>query len=99
MGVALSLTESQTLTALRSFLLGVLPSGIEVVDGLDNRVPEPVGPDFVTMTPMLRDRIETNTDTYSDCAFTGVISGATLTVTGISLGSIAVGATVFGATV
>lgn len=96
MGISLSLTESQTLTALRSFLLAILPAGIEVVDGQDNRVAEPVGPDFVEMTPMFRERIETNTATYSDCAFIGSISGATLTVTNVSLGVIALGNSVFG---
>lgn len=96
MSVSLSLSESQTLTALRSFLLAVLPSGIEVVDGQDNRVAEPVGPDFVEMTPISRERIETNVNTYSDAAFTGAISGNTLTVTNISLGTIAVGAQLLG---
>jgi hypothetical protein len=96
MSIALSLTESQTLTALRTFLLAVLATGTEVVRGLDNRVPEPEGVNFVTMTPILRNRIGTNVDTYSDCAFTGSITGATLTVTNMSLGTIAVGATLFG---
>lgn len=66
MSAALSLSESQTLTALRSFLLGILPAGTEVVRGQDNRVPEPQGDDFVTMTPVLRERLETNVDTYTD---------------------------------
>lgn len=95
--MALSLTESQTLTALRSFLAPLMPPGMEIVRGQDNRVPEPVGPDFIVMTPVLRDRLGTNVDTYQDCAFTGSISGATLTVTAMSLGTIAVGATLFGA--
>jgi hypothetical protein len=60
----LSLTESQTLTALRSFLLAVLPAGVEVVRGLDNRVPEPAGANFVVMTPIMRERLETNVDRY-----------------------------------
>jgi hypothetical protein len=62
----ISLTESQTLTALRSFLLAVLPTGTEVVKGQDNRVPEPAGSNFIVMTPTLQSRIETNTDSYSD---------------------------------
>lgn len=96
MSASLSLTESQTLTALRTFLASILPAGIEIVRGLDNRVPEPVGPNFVTMTPILRNRIGTNIDTYSDCALTGSITGSTLTVTEMSLGTITVGATLFG---
>lgn len=62
----LSLTEDQAMTALRSFLLAVVPAGVEVVRGLDNRVPEPAGTDFVTMTPILRERLATNTTAYSD---------------------------------
>lgn len=96
MSIALSITESQTLTALRSFLIAVLPSGTEVVKAQDNRVPEPQGANFVTMTPLFRERIETNVDTYADTAFTGSIAGTTLTVTAMSLGTIAVGAQLLG---
>lgn len=66
MSATLSLTESQTLTALRTFLTGLLPAGVEVVRGQTNRVPEPAGADFVVMTPILRQRLATNTDTYTD---------------------------------
>jgi hypothetical protein len=96
MSVALSLTEAQIFTALRSFLLSVLPAGIEVIKAQDNRVPEPAGANFVTMTPILRERLETNVDTYSDTAFTGSIAGSTLTVTNISLGAITAGAQLLG---
>lgn len=96
MSASLSLTESQTLAALRSYLLAVMPAGMEIVRGQDNRVSEPIGPDFIVMTPVLRYRLGTNVDTYQDCAFTGSISGTTLTVTVMSLGTIAVGATLFG---
>jgi hypothetical protein len=91
MSVTLSFTESQTFAALRSFLLSILPGGIEVVRGQDNRVPEPEGNDFVVMTPILRERLETNVDTYADTAFIGSISGGTLTVASVSLGAIAAG--------
>lgn len=57
---ALSLTEDDVFVALQSFLLAILPTGIEVVRGQDNRVPEPKGVDFVTMTPILRERLATN---------------------------------------
>lgn len=63
---ALSLTESQALTALRAFLLTVLPEGVEVTRGLDNLVPEPIGADFVVMTPVLRERLSTNVTIYRD---------------------------------
>jgi hypothetical protein len=97
MSISLSLTESQTLTALRSFLLSILPTGIEVVRGQDNRVPEPVGPDFVTMTPTLRGRLETNVDAYADAVFTGSIAGNTLTIATVGYGSLSVGSTLLGA--
>ncbi|MFM0141736.1 phage neck terminator protein [Paraburkholderia sp. RL18-085-BIA-A] len=96
MSATLSLTESQTLTALRSFLLSVLPAGTEVVKGQDNRVSEPVGPNFVTMTPLLKSRLSTNVNTAQDCAFNGAISGNTLTVSSMILGAIALNATLFG---
>lgn len=66
MSATLSLTESQTLIALRAFLLDVLPSGVSVVKGQVNRVAEPAGSDFVVMTPILRSRIETNVTSYLD---------------------------------
>lgn len=97
MSVSLSITEVQTLTALRTFLLSVLPSGVEVIRGQDNRVPEPQGANFVEMTPVLRSRLGTNVDTFQDCAFTASISGSTMTVTAMNLGAISIGATVFGA--
>ena len=66
MSATLTLTESQTFTALRAFLLGVLPAGVEVIRGQDNRVPEPKGADFVLMTPTLRERLETNITSVLD---------------------------------
>jgi hypothetical protein len=62
----LSLTEAQTLTALRAFLVAVLPAGVEVVKGQDNKVAEPTGPDFVVMTPILQERLSTNIVTFVD---------------------------------
>jgi len=62
----ISLTDATVFTVLRSFLLSVLPANVEVVRGLVNRVPEPIGADFVVMTPILRQRLETNTDGYSN---------------------------------
>jgi hypothetical protein len=62
----IDLTETQTIKALGDFLTTVLPAGTAVVRGQVNRVPEVKGPDFVVMTPILRERLATNTDTYSD---------------------------------
>lgn len=96
MNIQISITQSQTLAAVRAFLLGALPAGIEVVRGQDNRVPEPTGPDFVVMTPTLRGRLSTNVDEYDDAAFTGLIDGTILTVSDVQIGQIVVGRTLFG---
>lgn len=76
MAITLNLTKSDVLTSLRSFLLAILPSGIEVVRGLDNRVPEPdssddpAGTDFVTMTPIMQTRQSTTNQSYFDSGST-----------------------------
>jgi hypothetical protein len=66
MSVMISLTDTQIFTALRAFLLAILPSGVDVIRSQVNRVPEPKAPDFVLMTETLRERLETNITTYSD---------------------------------
>lgn len=66
MSVTLTLTDFQIFTALRSFLLAVLPVGTEVMRTQENRVAEPNGPDFVMMTSSLRTRLETNIVTFVD---------------------------------
>ena len=83
-------------TALRTFLLAILPDGIEVVTGQDNRVPEPDVDNFVVMWPIRRTRLDTNNDEFADVVFTADIAGSILTVTAIAHGRIEVGATVFG---
>lgn len=60
------------LAALRSVLLSLIGSGTEVIEGEINRVPEPVGPDFVVMIPITRERLSTNVDTYADIPDAGV---------------------------
>lgn len=47
-----SLTLTDVYTALRAFLVGILPSGTEIVQGQANRVPMPQQADFVVMTPV-----------------------------------------------
>jgi hypothetical protein len=63
-------TQSGVLTALRAFLRSILPTGVEVIQAQDNRVPEPKGDDFVTMTPILQGRLSTNVHTYDVAAGT-----------------------------
>lgn len=96
MTIPVSPTQAQINTALRAFLISILPTGVEVILGQQNRVPEPRANNFVVFTPILRDRLETNVDTYADCLFTGSISGTTLTVTAVEFGTIVVGRALFG---
>jgi hypothetical protein len=99
MTISVSITESQVIAAIRSFLLTFLPTGTEVIRGEVNRVPEPATPNFVIMWPLRRTRLETNVDSYSDIAFIGAISGSTLTVTTPEIGTIAIGNSLFGVNV
>lgn len=96
MTIALAPTQQAVLKALGAVLTGMLPSGIPIFVGQSNRVPEPKTSDFVIMTPVRRERIETNVDSGADVCFTGSIAGTTLTVSAIPLGAIAAGATLFG---
>lgn len=89
-------TQSAAMNALRTFLLAALPTGVEVISGLINRVPEPRQGTFVVMTPLRFTRLSTNVDTAEDVKFTGSIAGAVLDVTDVSFGEVKVGATVFG---
>ena len=99
MTIAPAPTQSNVMTALRTFLIAILPPGVAVIQGQQNRVPEPEGADFVVMTPILKERLETNSWSWADVAFTGSISGTTLTVTAVDFGTILVGASLFGANV
>lgn len=47
-------TEDQMMTALRGFLVDIVPAGVEVFQGQANRVPEPAGENFVMFTPRRR---------------------------------------------
>lgn len=96
MAAALSQTEYDALVALRSFLLSILPQGVEVIRSEINRVAEPDSADFVVMTPILRERLSTNVQSYADVILTGSIAGSTLTVTAINLNDLAVGQSLFG---
>jgi hypothetical protein len=60
-----SVTQTQIQTLLRAYLLGILPSGIEVVIGQENRVSEPDADNFVIMWPTLRKRLATTLVTWN----------------------------------
>jgi len=64
---SLDLTETIAFTALRGLLLTMVAGAaapVAVVQGDINRVPEPVGSDFIVMWPLFRVRLGTNVDTY-----------------------------------
>ena len=64
MSATISITQSQLQTALRSFLLGLLGSSWQVIEGQDNRAPMPVG-NFVVMTSMTAGYIATPEESWS----------------------------------
>lgn len=73
-----------------------MSTGVEIVQAQTNRVPPPVGSDYVVMNATRNAWLATNLDTYADAAFTGSIAGTVLTVSDATLGEVIVGATVFG---
>lgn len=97
MTVAVTPSQSDIQTALRAFLLAVLPDGTDVVQTQDNRVPQPNVVDFVTMTPLRRGRLSTNVDRYADAAYAASIAGDLMTVTAVAIGPIKVDRALFGA--
>jgi hypothetical protein len=94
--IVVSPNQSAIQTQLRAFLLQILPAGVEVISAQVNRVPEPEGDDFVIMTPLLRTRLATNEDEFSDALFTASITSNILDVTVVTLGSLIVGSPIFG---
>lgn len=59
-----AITEDMICAALRTWLLLVVPSGVEVVQGQANRVPEPLGDNYIVFWPLSRLRTATNVDTW-----------------------------------
>lgn len=84
-GATLFPTESYELTALRAFLLNVLPDGVPVVQGQVNRVAEPSANDYVVFWPLRQSRLATNIVAVYDNVFTGAIAGDVLTVSAIAV--------------
>ena len=58
------ITESDVFTCLGLFLQDILPAGVDVVQGQDNRVPAPAAPDYVVMWSSSRARLSTNHVVY-----------------------------------
>lgn len=70
--------------------------GLEVVKGQVSRVPEPSSDSYVVMTPVRRERIETDIDEFTDALFTGSIAGDQMTITDVVRGALLVGSFIFG---
>lgn len=83
MNVVISLTDKQIFTAVRTFLLSLVPNGVDVIKGQDNRVPEPHALDFILIQPHFQQRLATNLVLTYDDILVGSIAGTTLTVASI----------------
>jgi hypothetical protein len=99
LGVTISPNQSDLQTAMRSFMLSVLPTDLEVVAAQDNRVPEPQIGNYVVMTPLRFERVATNLDTFQDSQFTATIDNGSMTVISFEHGEIEIGSLLSGANV
>jgi hypothetical protein len=68
MSVTIDITESQLMQWLGNFLTAVLPAGVAVVQGQQNRVPMPNG-DFVQMTTVVMPKLATSVSSWQDPGF------------------------------
>lgn len=74
MTITVALSQSAILTALRAFLIEIVPTGCQVILAQQNRTPEPLG-DFVVMTPISRARLSTNVDAFIQPVSPAVVGG------------------------
>jgi hypothetical protein len=101
MTITVSPTQSQIFIAVGTVLdtFGLVAgdgSMIPVIQGQDNRVPEPTQSDFLVMWPISRDRLALNIDDLQDSIVTGSITANVLTVTHVTRGAVLIGAVVNG---
>lgn len=73
-----------------------MSTGVSVVTGQINRVAEPNNPYFVVMWPLRDVRLATNLDEDADVKIAASIAGSLMTVTAVEIGSLSVGAVLFG---
>lgn len=66
MTLTISPVDATVMTAIRTLLLDILPDGWEVFRGQANFVPEPIGDNFIVVTPAYRTRLSTNTVTWDN---------------------------------
>ncbi len=96
MPIVVTPTQDDIQTVLRTVLLGVLPSGFDIVEGQINRVAEPQAENYAVMWPTNTMRLSTNLRDYADAKCIASIAGDVLTVSEIDFGTIGVGNQVFG---
>ena len=84
----LETTNSSVQAVIISFLNFISNSQWEVIQGQDNRVPEPIGSSFIVVTPTLKERLSTNVDVFADVAFNAAVSGLILVVSSVRFGTI-----------
>lgn len=70
-----SITEDAMMTALGNFLEAIMPPDTPVSQGQPNRVPMPIGENFVIMTPGSRTSLSTSYHDNVDLGPDGEISG------------------------
>lgn len=93
----ISPAQSDITAAVGAFLMDVTGlANTQIVVGQPNRVAEPSAPTFIVMTPIRFERISTNIDTYDDSSFLGSSTGTALTVTENLVGTVPIGAVLFG---
>lgn len=95
-------TQDQIFTALRDFLVDIMPVGMPIRQGQLNKVAEPSPGDFIIFWLINTPRISTNEDFYSDGVFTGTIGGSTMNITAANPNftqSLQVGSSIFGVNV
>jgi hypothetical protein len=76
-----TVTDVQIFTAVRALLLAIVPDGVEVFRGEVNRVPEPIGPNFVILTARTRVRLSTPVESWTGRAPVGLAVETSFDVT------------------
>jgi hypothetical protein len=74
--MSLSLTEANIMQTLGNFFTAILPD-VEIRRGQENRTTLPSGPNWLVMTPILRTRLDTNTDIFSVTDTVGITAAGT----------------------
>jgi len=85
----LDLVEEAIFEDLRAFLVGCVPSGTEIIRTQVNRVAVPKGPNFLTMTPLGRERLATNVVEFHDNVAMATIAADVMTVSEVTYGALA----------